>query len=128
MKHFGQSQRRSCEIVKIYRSSYNYKHRRRNDSKERSRIKQLSQENRRWGCETIHNRLRLEGITINHKKTELIYREEKLMLDIRKRRKTASSIRVKLPIPAKPNERRAMDFLSDALYNGMPGRIPEKQT
>lgn len=60
---------------------------------------------------------------INHKRTERIYREENLMLHIRRRKKTAATTRLILPTPEKPNERWAMDFLSDCLYNGRKIRI-----
>ena len=62
--------------------------------------------------------LRREGIVVNHKKTERIYREEGLSLRKRKRRKTAAIERVIMPAPERPNERWSMDFVTDSLVTG----------
>lgn len=55
----------------------------------------------------------------NHKKTErLYYREEKLSLRRRNKRKRAAAMRLELPRPDKPNKVWGMDFVSDmALSN-----------
>jgi len=50
---------------------------------------------------------------VNHKKLERIYREERLMLK-RKRRKRAAHARVPAALPTKANERWSMDFMSDS--------------
>jgi len=62
--------------------------------------------------------LRREGIVINHKRTERIYREEGLSLRKRKRRKTAAMARVILPVPERQNERWSMDFVTDSIVTG----------
>ena len=62
--------------------------------------------------------LKREGLVINHKRTERIYREEGLSLRKRKRKKTAAQARVILPAPGRPNERWSMDFVTDSLVTG----------
>ncbi len=62
--------------------------------------------------------LRREGFMINHKKTERLYREEKLTLRIRRRKKYASLLRTEIPRPKHPNHIWSMDFMKDALSNG----------
>lgn len=59
----------------------------------------------------------------NHKTTERIYKEEKLSLRVRKRKKMASQRRVELPKAGLPNQLWAMDFLRDALYDGRAIRL-----
>lgn len=59
----------------------------------------------------------------NHKRTERIYRGEKLSLRIRKKKKLASQCRVDLPKAERPNQIWAMDFLQDALYDGRRIRL-----
>lgn len=66
----------------------------------------------------LHEVLRREGLVINHKKTERIYREEKLSLRTRKRSKQASKARVPLKEAKKINECWSMDFIHDKLSNG----------
>lgn len=60
---------------------------------------------------------------VNHKRTERLYKEEKLSLKIRKRKKVASQGRVELSQAKRPNEQWAMDFVSDALSNGRRLRL-----
>lgn len=60
---------------------------------------------------------------INIKRTERIYREERLSLRIRKRKKLASQGRIELPKPESLNEQWAMDFVHDSLSDGRRFRI-----
>lgn len=60
---------------------------------------------------------------INHKRTERLYREENLMLRVRRRKKVASESRVAPPTPERRNHCWAMDFMSDNLYNGRRFRV-----
>jgi putative transposase len=62
--------------------------------------------------------LRREGIMINHKKTERIYKEKKLALRIRRRKKFASLLRAEIPRPDYPNHIWSMDFMKDSLSCG----------
>ena len=55
---------------------------------------------------------------INHKKTERIYREEKLQMRMRAKKKRASVQRVKLPAAMAQNERWSMDFIHDSISGG----------
>jgi putative transposase len=67
--------------------------------------------------------LRREGLVINHKRTERIYREENLSIRSKKRKKTASELRINVPDAQRPNQQWAMDFMSDALFNGRKIRL-----
>lgn len=62
--------------------------------------------------------LRRSGLKINHKRVQRLYREEGLALRRRKRRKRACTLRVPMPLAARPNQHWSMDFVSDALANG----------
>ncbi len=55
---------------------------------------------------------------INHKRTERIYKEERLSLRRRKRRRKASVIRIKPDTPTAPNQKWSMDFVHDQLAGG----------
>lgn len=67
--------------------------------------------------------VRQEGLVVNHKRTERIYREEQLSLRVRRRKKVASQGRIELPKVERVNQQWAMDFVSDALYDGRRLRI-----
>ena len=100
------------------RASYDYQSVQGNDDGLRERIRELAHQRRRFGCPRIHILLRREGLVVNHKRTERIYREEGLSLRKRKRKKTAAMERVILPAPVRPNERWSMDFVTDSIVTG----------
>jgi len=86
-------------------------------------MKELIGAHKSWGYPIIHDVLRREGLVRNPKKTWRIYKENGLTLKLRKRRKRASAVRLKLPDSSRPNERWAMDFLSDSLWNGRKFKV-----
>jgi len=86
-------------------------------------MRELAEQRRRFGCERLHVLLKREGLVINHKRTERIYREEGLSLKLRKRKRRACSIRIPMPEASGPNERWSMDFVSDSLWQGRRFRI-----
>ena len=88
------------------------------DEKLRERMRELAHQRRRFGCPRIHLLLQREGLVVNHKRTERIYREEGLSLRKRKRKKTAAMTRVILPAPKRPNQRWSVDFVTDSLASG----------
>ena len=118
---FGQSQRRLCQLVGLALSSWKPQPDRNGPA--RQRLRELAGERRRWGYRQMHEVLRREGILINHKRTERLYREEGLQLKTRKRKKSAATLRVPLPYPEKINQRWAMDFMSDNFADGRRFRV-----
>jgi putative transposase len=60
---------------------------------------------------------------MNRKKLYRLYREEKLMVRRRGRRKRAIATRAPLALPAAVNRRWSLDFVSDALGDGRRFRI-----
>jgi len=86
-------------------------------------MRELAQKHRRRGCPHLHRILRREKLVVNHKRTERIYREENLSIRRKKRKKTAAVLRIQIPDAVRPNQQWAMDFMSDALYNGRKIRL-----
>lgn len=115
---FGRSLTKSCQLCNISRSSHGYKSIRQDDEPIISRLTELAQKKRRYGCRRLHELLRREGLVINHKRTERLYRKAGLSLRIKKRRKLSAALRLSLPTPSQPNQLWAMDFVSDSLANG----------
>lgn len=111
--------RRACRAIGLSRTSFGYRERVKPDEEGlRRRLKELAQVRRRFGCRRLHVMLRREGVRINHKRTERLYREEGLMLRIRRRKKLASLLRTEIPKPTHRNHIWSMDFMRDALANG----------
>jgi hypothetical protein len=68
--------------------------------------------------------MRREGWIVNHKKFHRVYRDEGLALRYkRKKRKYASEVRVPPPMPQRRDERRAIDFVTDATSTGRRFRV-----
>jgi putative transposase len=84
----------------------------------RKRLKKLSETRSRFGCPRLHIMLRREGFMINHKRTERLYRQERLALRIRRRKKLASLLRTDIPQPNYANHIWSMDFMRDNLSDG----------
>lgn len=122
-EHFGQSYRKLCILVGLSRSSWHYQPQPDTNGPIRQRLRELADERKRWGYRRLHYLLRREGFLINHKRTERLYREENLMIRIKRRRKIAANTRVAPPKLERRNQCWAMDFMSDNLYNGRRFRV-----
>ena len=120
---FGLSQRRASGLVGMSRNSLRSRTRVDKDETLRKRMKELAERRRRFGCRRLHVLLRREGLVVNRKRTERVYREERLSLRIRRRKKLAAETRVVPPAAERANELWAMDFLSDALADGRRFRV-----
>src|SRR4051794_35910321 len=88
----------------------------------RMRLKELAAVRVRFGYLRLWALLRREGWQVNKKRIYRLYRMEGLEVRTKKRRKLASQVRVPLPAATAPNERWAMDFVSDRLQDGTPFR------
>jgi putative transposase len=71
----------------------------------------------------LHILLRREGLTLNRKKTQRLYREEGLTVRRRKGRKRAVGARARTPVPALLNQRWSPDFLHDQMVTGRRSRV-----
>jgi len=114
VESFGLSSRRFCRLVGICRASYAYQPKDKDDEVLRLRLKELAEQRHRFGWHRLHVMLKREGVVINHKRTERIYREEGLSLRLKKRKKKAAVLRVMLPQAEHVNQRWSMDFASDS--------------
>lgn len=117
------SVRRAAKLVKISRSVLKYKSRTERNEKLCEEIKALAAKRVSWGAGQIYLKLRMRGWKVNHKRVERIYREEKLSLRRKKKKKLPAMLRVSYGRPEKINESWAADFMSDALISGRKIRI-----
>jgi len=117
------SERRARRLAGISASSLRYASQRGvADCPVRQRLRALAEQRPRWGSPRLHWLLAREGLVVNHKRTERLYREEHLAVARRRRRKRVSVPRIVPPAPVRPNERWSMDFVRDALADGRPFR------
>lgn len=90
----GLSERRSLRVVGMSASTYRYQTRPDRNVALRRRIVELAQRHKRYGVGMIHLKLRQEGgEPVNYKRVERLYREERLQVRRRKRKKVPVSER-----------------------------------
>jgi putative transposase len=111
--------RRACGLMGLSASSYCYRPGPgRVDAPLREALRQAAARRRRWGYRMLTLVLRREGFVDNTKRIYRIYREEKLQVQVRRKRKR-SLWRGEKPEEAQAaNERWSMDFMSDQLADG----------
>jgi putative transposase len=120
---FGFSQRRACRLVGTARATVRYQGRRPDDEPLRTRLRELAAQRPRFGYRRLHVLLHREGIRVNHKRIERVYREEGLAVRRRQRKSLTRICRGRPPAPARANEQWALDFLEDALASGRTIRL-----
>ena len=120
MKDYNVSERRSCELVGISRSSYRYEPvRREADAALAAKLREIAWENKVAGYRTAWAYLRREGIKVNHKRVYRIWKEEGLGLPREKKRvRNKGSL---APLKAThPNHVWTYDFVHDRTVDGQP--------
>jgi putative transposase len=104
--------------VDLSRTAYGYHPETGDDDMLRQRLREIAAQRRRFGSPRLHVLLKREGLVVNHKRTERIYKEEGLALRRKRRRKGAAGARVIIPAPERPNQKWSMDFVSDSVVTG----------
>ena len=118
----GLSERRSCPLAGISRSASRYI--RREDPPELiARMLELAAERPRCGYRGLYMLLRRDGLVINHKRVQRMYREQGLQVQRKKRRQRARPSRLPKVTPTCCNESWSMDFMSDAYTDGRAFRV-----
>ena len=116
-------ERRACSVIGADRASVRYRSRRPDDADLRERLRELAGERRRFGYRRLHVLLRREGIIVNRKKVQRLYREEGLTVRKRRGRKRATGSRAPILSEARPNARWSVDFVHDQFAHGRRFRI-----
>lgn len=114
----GLSERRACRLVGLSRMAARRRVVPRLDGLLRERLVALAGERRRFGYRMLHALLRREGWAVNHKRVERLYREERLKLRRRTRKRVAMEPRAGQWCPVAANQRWSLDFTEDALASG----------
>lgn len=84
----------------------------------RAGIMELAHRHTRYGWRMIYLKLRQAGWTVNHKRVPRLYRQEKLMVGKRKRKKVRMAERQALIRPSRANQVWSMDFVFDRVATG----------
>ncbi len=115
----GLSQRKSCALFAVPRSTLKYAHRMpERDEALRLRLEKLSKRHPRWGYRRAHAVLRRQGVRVNRKRVHRVWRSAGLQVPKRRRRRRGPR-RDPRTIPVSgPNQVWAYDFIHDTCDNG----------
>ena len=123
-KVYDIGERRACKATGFHRSSQRYKSRGDPQTELRIRLRDLAASRVRYGYRRRHVLLLREGYRLNHKRTYRLYREEGLSIRSKApKRKRAWRYRSGRSEIADQNQCWAMDFMSDALFDGRSFRL-----
>lgn len=112
------SERRACRFLGFERTALRYVPQRPlRDAPLRARLRELAAAYPRWGVPRLHWRLQRDGVVVNYKRVERLYRLESLAVR-RRHRKRLAVPRVPRPIAETPNDTWSIDFVSDGLSSG----------
>jgi len=115
----GTSLRRACRVVGLSTSTWRYE--RQPDPINAQLLTRLSahaSERPRFGYRRLHTLVDREGLHVNHKRVYGVYREAKLQVRRRRRKRLTRGERTPLPLPSRRTERWSMDFMVDTLADG----------
>ena len=116
----GLSVQRACRVVRLSRAAY-YRppeDRLTHDQPVIDALNRVVEKRTRWGFWKCYDRLRLDGHRWNHKRVHRVYCALRLNLPRRTRRRVPRGERRPLEAPPVLNATWAVDYMSDALYDG----------
>jgi len=115
----GTSLRRACRVVGLSTSTWRYD--RQPDPINTQLLARLTvhaSERPRFGYRRLHTLVDREGLHVNHKRIYGVYREAKLQVRRRRRKRLTRGQRTPLALPSRRTERWSMDFMVDTLADG----------
>jgi len=110
--------RQACQLALLSVSVYYYQPKEKDDDLVRDRLSELAQLNNTWGFWMMFHRLRNLDYQWNHKRVYRIYKEMKLNLRRKYKKRLPSRIKEPLLQPIYPNVTWSMDFMHDGLIAG----------
>jgi len=120
VQEHGLPVRRACQAVRLSRAAY---YRPRPSPLERdtavvTALNAVVARHTRWGFWKCFHRLRRAGHPWNHKRVHRVYCALRLNLPRRTKRRIPTRLRQPLLAPVRLNDTWALDFMTDALYDG----------
>jgi len=115
----GTSLRRACRVVGLSTSTWRYE--RQPDPTNTQLLERLqvhAAARPRFGYRRLHTLVDREGLHVNHKRVEGVYRRAGLQVRRRRRKRLSRGERVPLPPPSRRGERWSIDFMVDTLADG----------
>jgi putative transposase len=121
---YAVSERHACRATGFPRATQRYRSVADPQDELRLRLRELAAVRVRYGYRWLWLLLRREGYAVNHKRIYRLYRDEGLAIRPKlPRQRRACRYREARPETSGANEVWAMDFMSDALFNGQRFRL-----
>jgi putative transposase len=121
MVEFTASERHACELMEIARTTHRYCSRR-DDTQLCEQLLRWAREKPRFGYRRIHVMLRRDGVIVNHKRVQRVYRELGLSVKRTRRKRLSRVLRPPLVLD-QPNQEWAIDFVADVAASGQRLRV-----
>jgi len=112
------SERQACHTIQLSRYVYRYQAKRMIDEPIAQELRQLAEQQPRWGCDKMTDYLRNQGHAWNHKRIRRVYRALSLHLKRKPKKRLPTRTAQTLALPEQRNQTWSLDFMSDALSNG----------
>ena len=110
--------RKACCLTKLNRSSFYYKSVSKDDSKIIEKLHELADKHPTYGFRKLRFMIKNQGYPWNHKRIYRVYKQLKMNIKRKRKRRLPKRESIKLMVPNTVNEIWSMDFMSDSLYNG----------
>ncbi len=110
--------RRACFLLGMNRSSYYYKAHPLDDTELIEKLNELAFKYPSYGFRKLRFLLKNQGYEWNHKRIYRVYKQLKMNLKRKSKRRLPKRESVPLTTPCRANEVWSMDFMCDSLYNG----------
>lgn len=105
-------------MVQLNRGTFYYQPTKSDDSVIKEKLTELAADHPRWGAKKMTAVIRNQGQQVNHKKIRRIYREMKLNIRVKPKKRLPSRVPVPLIVPEQSNVSWSVDFMSDTLASG----------
>ena len=122
MSGYSISCTKACSIVGLSRSMWYYKSVK-DDSDVIEKLSCLAEQYPTRGFDEYYLKIRREGLIWNRKRVLRVYREMKLQLRRKYKKRLPSRVKQPLSTPQALNECWSIDFMSDSLINGRKVRV-----
>ena len=119
---FKVSIKRGCKVINLHRSMWYYESKK-DDTLVIEKLNELAEKLPTRGFDEYYGRIRHQGLKWNRKRVLRVYREMKLGLRRKRKRRLPGRIKEPLKRPVELNKTWSMDFMSDSLSDGRRVRI-----
>ena len=124
LKGHGLSERHACRVAGLNRATFQYGTRPDPDTDLRQHLRRVAEKRPRWGFRRAWDALRRQGETVNIKRVQRLWKQEKLQVRPRsKRRRKGHSAERIAPVADAPKAVWSLDFIFDVLEGGATLKI-----